>query len=108
MNQKQRAIKPKRAKMFGALLRHRRVAMGKTISRLSFDARMDVGVLSRIERGLLPPPELIPFADRLIRALGFERTTEEYLKMWAAASAERFGDEQLPCPFEPNCTSQAA
>jgi hypothetical protein len=55
---------------------------------------MDQGLLSKIERGLRPPPEIVPHIQRMAERFGLKPTSPEYAKLLGAAYAERFGENR--------------
>ncbi|MBZ5635360.1 MAG: helix-turn-helix transcriptional regulator [Acidobacteriia bacterium] len=76
---------------FGPLVRHHRQQLGISITDLARAAQMDQGLLSKIERGLRPPPQIVPHIQRMAERFGFEPASPEYRELLETAYAERFG-----------------
>jgi hypothetical protein len=57
---------------------------------------MDQGLLSKIERGKRPPPQLVPHVQQIGAALGFGPESPELKELVEAAYKERFGKEKWP------------
>ena len=51
---------------------------------------MDQGLLSKIERGLRPPPQIVPYVQHTAEALGFAVDSGEYKQLIETAYRERF------------------
>lgn len=66
----------------GAAIRARRSALKLSLTGVSRAALMDIGHLSKVERGLARAP--IPTYDRIAKALGWTPA-----EMWAAATGRR-------------------
>jgi hypothetical protein len=62
------------------------------MTELARAALMDQGLLSKIERGLRPPPQIgSPVFQRIATRFGFEPTSQEYRQLLEAACEGRFG-----------------
>lgn len=81
---------------FGRRVRSHREKLGITMNQLARQVEMDQGLLSKIERGLRPPPEIIPHVQRIAEAFGFERGSAEYEELTTAAFQERFPMRAAP------------
>src|ERR1700730_17209653 len=95
--EKMRKQQPK----FGELVRSHRERLGITITDLGRATLIDQGLLSKIERGLRPPPQIIPHVQRIADRFGFAPTSKEYVELIEAAYEGRFSDspegtERLP------------
>jgi hypothetical protein len=65
---------------------------------LAQSARLDQGQLSRIERGLRPPPDIYPNVQLIAEKFGFEPTSHQYRELMGSAIEERFGSNAPPSP----------
>jgi transcriptional regulator with XRE-family HTH domain len=79
---------------FGKLVRRHREQLGISITDLARAVQMDQGLLSKIERGLRPPPQIIPHIQRMAERFEFEPASREYRELLEAAYAERFGENR--------------
>lgn len=82
-------------------MRNHRERLGISITDLARAMLIDQGLLSKIERGLRPPPQIIPHVQRISERFGFALTSRENQELVDAAYRERFpGDrehvERLP------------
>lgn len=78
---------------FGKLVRGHRERLGIPMNRLAQEASLDQGLLSKIERGLRPPPEIVPFVERLARCFQLDTSSAEYRQLMDAAYRDRFADD---------------
>jgi transcriptional regulator with XRE-family HTH domain len=69
------------------------------MNQLARQVEMDQGLLSKIERGLRPPPEIVPHVQRIAEALGFKRESAEYQELVNAAVQERFAKRKQGGPM---------
>jgi transcriptional regulator with XRE-family HTH domain len=90
------------ATSFGEFVKRRRLEMGLTLRGFCRQNGLDVGNMSKIERGLLDPPKTRAAQDRLAQALRLQEATEEWREFLelAAISAGRIpesvmNDEEL-------------
>ena len=74
---------------FGALLKHHRLANGKTLREFCLEHDFDPGNYSRLERGLFPPPQSHELLEKYARALGLTPGSDEWLKFFDTAAVER-------------------
>jgi transcriptional regulator with XRE-family HTH domain len=79
---------------FGRLLRDHRQRLGLTINELARRIPIDPGHISKIERSLRPPPEIVPTIQRIGEALGFEPDSAEFRELVETAYRERFPRKQ--------------
>jgi transcriptional regulator with XRE-family HTH domain len=86
---------------FGQLVRRHREQLGISITDLARVVQMDQGLLSKIERGLRPPPQIIPHIQRMAQRFGFEPASREYRELFEAAYAERFGGNRTDTKRRP-------
>jgi transcriptional regulator with XRE-family HTH domain len=82
--------------VFGGLVRKHRQRLKLSLSELARRIEMDQGLLSKIERGKRPPPQLVPHVQRIGAALGFGTESPELKELVEAAYKERFGKEKWP------------
>ncbi len=72
---------------FGSVFKERRIAMGMTLREFCLKNGLDPGNLSRLERGLSPPPQ----KDRLeayAEMLGLKEGSDEWYEFFDLAAAE--------------------
>ena len=62
--------------------------MGKTLREWCMDNGFDCGNMSRIERGILPPPQSPKIIARYAKALGFKKGTGEWSLFFDLAAIE--------------------
>ena len=87
--------RPKRAvtdREFGQLVRGHRERLGFTMTELAQKVSIDQGLLSKIERALRPPPQIVPFVQRLASCFQLNPSSKEYRQLMDAAYRERFGE----------------
>ncbi len=77
------------ATRFGALLKKYRLASGKTLREFCFEHGFDPGNLSRLERGLFPPPQSQELLEKYARALGLAPGSDDWLEFFDTAAVER-------------------
>jgi hypothetical protein len=70
------------------------------MNQLARQVDMDQGLLSKIERGLRPPPEIVPHVQRIAEAFGFKKGSTEYEELVNAAYQERFGKRKQGSPLK--------
>src|SRR5437870_1871421 len=79
---------------FGTLLRTHRNRLGISMIAFARAIGMDQGLLSRIERGQRPAPQIVPFVHRMALKLGFEKDSKYYKELIEAAYVSRFGTKR--------------
>jgi hypothetical protein len=68
-------------------------------------AEIDQGLLSKIERGLRPPPQIVPYVQRIAERFKFQPASKEYEELVNAAYHERFKqDDSRPVKPIPTIT----
>ena len=75
-------------KTFGLFFKKRRMALGLTLREFCNENRLDAGNLSRLERGLMPPPQgekLNAYAE----TLGLKEGSDEWYEFFDLAAAEK-------------------
>lgn len=73
---------------FGEFLKKRRTALGLTLRRFAIQHGFDAGNLSRIERGLLPPPSSREILERYALALQLSEGSDEWLEFFDLAAIQ--------------------
>lgn len=74
---------------FGTYFKEQRIRSRQTLRAFCSKHGFDPGNLSRLERGLLPPPESEAKLTEYARALGIQRGSDEWLEFFDRAAAER-------------------
>jgi transcriptional regulator with XRE-family HTH domain len=74
---------------FGSLLKTLRMAKGTTLREFCQKHGFDAGNYSRLERGILPPPQKEELLEKYARALGIVRGTDAWLEFFDTAAASR-------------------
>ena len=74
-------------KFFGNFVRERRLALDLTLRDFSRITGNDVGNLSRLERGLLGPPQKPKEQERLARALGLKPGSDDWQTFFDLAAS---------------------
>ena len=77
------------AKTFGAFFKERRVATGMTLRAFCERHKLDPGNLSKIERGILPPPEADSKIEEYAVKLGLKPGSSVWYEFFDLAAAER-------------------
>ena len=79
---------------FGDFAKGKRMALGMSLREFCRQNDLDWGNLSRIERGIAPPPKSPEALDRLALALGIKKGSDDYQTFTelAAISAGRIPD----------------
>ena len=75
-------------KTFGAFFKERRMALELTLREFCLQNGVDAGNLSRLERGLMPPPQ----GDKLVgyaKMLSIEEGSNDWYEFFDLAAAER-------------------
>ncbi len=76
------------ASAFGQLFRRCRVELGLTLRSFCEQHGFDPGNLSRLERGLLPPPQSEEKLSQYARVLGLKPGDDRWLEFFDLAAAE--------------------
>lgn len=74
---------------FGAFFRQLRIDSGLSLGKFSKAVQYDVSNLSKIERGLIPPPPSNIQLRLWLRELGIDKNNDNYLKFLTLASLTR-------------------
>ncbi|WP_145194200.1 helix-turn-helix domain-containing protein [Planctomycetes bacterium Poly30] len=78
---------------FGQLLRENRKSLGLTLRAFAESCQLDPGYLSRLERGVIPPPTQADRLDQLATAVGLPQGSAERTAFCDAAA---IGSGRLP------------
>lgn len=73
---------------FGDLIRQRRTDLRITLRQFAADHEFEPGYLSRLERGIAPPPQSGRVLGRLADALGFEAGGEDRQEFFDLAAIQ--------------------
>jgi len=73
---------------FGEFLKTRRIATGKTLREFCREHALDPGNMSRMERGLLPPPRDREKLEAYAGYLGLKKGSTEWFEFFDLAAAQ--------------------
>jgi len=73
---------------FGEFFKRKRIEKGLTLREFCRRNEFDPGNISKIERGVLPPPQSEELRTRYAEALGIKRGSDEWLSFFDYAAAE--------------------
>jgi transcriptional regulator with XRE-family HTH domain len=74
--------------LFGEYFKRRRLAIGKTLRQFCLENGLDAGNVSKIERGLLPPPQSREKLEKYALYLGIKEGDEEWLEFFDIARTD--------------------
>ena len=74
--------------VFGEYFKKRRLAIGKTLREFCLENGLDAGNVSKIERGILPPPQSREKLERYAQYLGIKEGSDEWLEFFDIARAD--------------------
>jgi transcriptional regulator with XRE-family HTH domain len=77
------------AKTFGEFFKDRRIARGLTLRAFCAEAGLDAGNLSKLERGILPPPESREKLEEYAKHLRIEEGSAAWFELFDLAAAEK-------------------
>lgn len=77
------------ATSFGAFFHAKRMATGLTLRQFCLKHGLDPGNISKLERGLLPPPESRKKLEQYACSLGLEPGSGDWFEFFDLAAAER-------------------
>ncbi len=77
------------AKSFGSVFKDCRVSTGLTLRAFCNRHKLDPGNLSKLERGILPPPESDSKIEEYAAMLGLKRGSSAWYEFFDLAAAER-------------------
>jgi transcriptional regulator with XRE-family HTH domain len=78
----------KRRKKFGELFKELRMATGVTLREFSSRHKLDAGNLSKLERGLLKPPQHREKLEEYAKALRLKNGSDEWFEFFDTAAAD--------------------
>jgi len=86
-----------KATRFGEFFKQRRMALRKTLRQFCQDCGLDPGNISRLERGILPPPQGREVLESYAKHLKLKKGSDEWYEFFdlAAAGAGRIPQEIL-------------
>jgi len=74
--------------LFGEYFKKRRLAIGKTLRQFCLENGLDAGNISKIERGILPPPQSREKLENYATCLGIKEGTDEWLELFDIARTD--------------------
>jgi len=85
------------SKSFGEFFKQKRISLGLTLREFCRKKGFDPGNISKIERGLLPPPQSADKRREYARALGIEEGSDDWFEFCdlAATSAGKIPSDML-------------
>ncbi|MBI5361359.1 MAG: helix-turn-helix transcriptional regulator [Planctomycetes bacterium] len=85
------------SKVFGEFFKNKRISLGFTLRRFCEEHGLDAGNLSRMERGILPPPQKREKLEEYAGYLKIKEGSDEWYQFFdlARASAGKLPDEIL-------------
>lgn len=83
--------------LFGDRFKKRRLKIGKTLRQFCLENGLDPGNISKIERGILPPPQSREKLAHYAKCLGIVEGSDEWLEFFDIARTDtgRIPDELL-------------
>jgi transcriptional regulator with XRE-family HTH domain len=76
------------AALFGEYFKKNRMGLGKTLRQFCLENNLDPGNISKLERGILPPPASSAKLAYYAKCLGIMEGTDEWLEFFDIARAE--------------------
>jgi len=74
---------------FGEFFKAKRIALGLTLREFCFKHALDPGNMSRLERGLLPPPEDRNVLERYAKCLNLKVGSDDWYTFFDLAAAAK-------------------
>lgn len=74
---------------FGSFFKELRIKRGMILRQFCLKFKLDPGNISKLERGLLPPPHSEEKLTEYTRALGLRKGTDDWYTFFDLAAAER-------------------
>jgi transcriptional regulator with XRE-family HTH domain len=74
--------------LFGEYFKKKRMATGKTLRQFCLENGLDAGNVSKIERGILPPPQSREKLERYAGFLGINEGSDEWLDFFDIARTD--------------------
>ena len=83
------------AALFGEFFKKKRIELGKTLRQFCIENNLDPGNISKLERGILPPPTSEEKLEHYARCLKIKKGSDEWYEFFdlAHASAGRIPEE---------------
>lgn len=83
--------------LFGDFFKSKRIALSKTLRQFCLEYYLDPGNISKLERGLLPPPQGTDKLEEYARYLKIKKGSDDWFEFFdlARLSAGRIPDEVL-------------
>lgn len=75
--------------VFGSYLKKLRMAKGQTLRDFCLAHGFDPGNYSKLERGILPPPQRTDLLEKYAQALGIVQGSDEWIEVFDLAAAAR-------------------
>lgn len=76
------------ASRFGNFFKERRIALKKTLRQFCFESKLDPGNISKLERGILPPPQSREKLEEYAKLLRIKKGSDEWYTFFDLAAAE--------------------
>jgi|TARA_B100000315_G_scaffold23163_1_gene20025 transcriptional regulator with XRE-family HTH domain len=76
------------AMKFGKFFKERRIVLEKTLRQFCFENELDPGNISKLERGLLPPPQSREKLEEYAKLLKIKKGSDEWYTFFDLAAAE--------------------
>jgi len=82
---------------FGEFFKEKRISLKKTLRQFCMENGLDPGNISKLERGLMPPPQGSDKLEEYAKYLHIKKGTDDWYKFFdlAAVEAGRIPDELL-------------
>ena len=78
----------KEVKLFGEFFKVRRIAIKKTLRQFCVENGLDPGNISKLERGLLPPPQSREKLEEYAKLLKINKGSDDWYTFFDLAAAE--------------------
>ncbi|TVM04055.1 MAG: hypothetical protein CV087_02370 [Candidatus Brocadia sp. WS118] len=75
-------------KIFGEFFKTRRIAIKKTLRQFCIENGLDPGNISKLERGLLPPPQSREKLEEYVNYLKIKKGSDDWYTFFDLAAAE--------------------
>ena len=73
---------------FGEFFKQKRIALGVTLRQFCQENGLDAGNISKLERGLLPPPQTREKLEEYARLLKIKKGSDDWYQFFDLAAAE--------------------
>lgn len=73
---------------FGNYFKECRIALNKTLRQFCFESGLDPGNISKLERGVLPPPQSREKLEEYAKLLNIKKGSDEWYTFFDLAAAE--------------------